>query len=76
MECPVCYDELIDSVYCVFECRHHLCVNCKVGIKNCSLCRNEIKSIILRGGYQCIIKVDNKLCTLEIGKKDNIYGFI
>lgn len=54
-DCPVCYNLLCESVKCSFECKHFLCLECNISLKNkqvndCPICRKNIDFIIYSGG--------------------------
>lgn len=66
-ECPICYNELSETVKCTFTCKHSVCSTCNISLqKCCPLCRADIINITFSGGSVLFIK------TLK-GTTDTIY---
>lgn len=47
-ECPICYEELQNRIFCIMPCKHKICLVCivKMKTKTCPICRNDLSNLI------------------------------
>lgn len=59
-ECPICYHLLSNSVKCVAECGHSVCLSCNLYFEKhrryiCPLCRAPISKLQYMGGHKIYV---------------------
>ena len=53
-DCPICYEEIKDTNFCVTKCGHKFCMDCMPkhlqNNQKCPLCRSDIVDEVIRAG--------------------------
>jgi len=74
-ECPICYNLLSESVKCVAECGHYVCLSCNLHFEKhkryvCPLCRHTISNIkYVDGNKLYIANLFGQIITIDINLK-------
>ena len=73
-ECPICYNNIDDTVKCLFECKHFVCMRCYISLSKrnhdiCIICRRDINAIQFLGGSQLLIKFAETIKIIHINLK-------